>query len=824
LFSFVNPAVMKNHFKTKKADSMKKWPFRFKSDDSPKCSITASENPLSDSWKSFFNHFPDFVIQVNRSNKILYINRPITGKLMNQIIGTDVLNHLQQINGEKIRISLEKAFTEGKESVYELKEPNTDEWFLVRIAPMLQDVTNPSVFLFVTNISAKKLIERELVGLSEIFSSRMEIKRRVITTLSHELNNPMHVIQSYTNFLDEGNLTNEQKQAIMTIKNSSKNLSFILDEILDFSRIITGHFSLNQSDFNLDDLVKQVISYFESDAEQKNIILRSHNFHLVKASLSGDKERLKQVLVHLIGNAIKFSVKGRVDVILKLLKQDSKYLKFEIVIKDTGIGIEAQNVERVFRSFAQEDEKISRQYGGLGLGLTICKQIIDLMEGDLRIISEKGVGSTISITLSLPISNNPVRRMSNVEQLLNNDEIKEQISKIQVLLVEDEPEQQKIAIKVLDGWNVTVAGNGEVATELLRQREHYDIILMDIRMPVMDGMEATKLIRSELKINTPIIAVSGEAFVESAINECKAAGMDDFVPKPYEKSVLIDSILRNLKNITLTFTKKEIIDPSQLLQGKKVMYVEDDEINQKVTRRMLEKLGCEIEIAKDGVSAIDKAKFQSFDVLLLDLNLPDMSGFEVAKKIREMNIISPILAYSGDDDQETRDKLKEIGVDDLLTKPQRDHLEMGLKINEVINKSKNRKLYDFDFLINKTFKEDEIPELVNDFLQKTVKSINNLSKSLDENDLKLLRNTAHTLKTSFFTFGIQSVRTSLILLEEYADNLLANGPTSDRLNSSEIDHGGNSNVNKETVVLLINKVRMIFEEVGKQLETDFKIG
>jgi len=587
---------------------------------------------------------------------------------------------------------------------------------------------------------------------------------------------------------------------------------------LDFSKITTGQFSLKDEDFNIYDLVNRVINQCKHKADLKKLTLQTHNFQFVKDALKGDKEQIEKALFHLIDNAIKFTEEGRVDITCKLLNQVDNNLEFQIIVQDTGIGIEKKNLERILRSFTQEDEKISRQYSGLGLGLTILNHIIGLLNGKLEVKSEKGVGSSFILTLTLPISKRPVNRIYQLDYKLNAEETK----KIKLLLVEDEPHQQKIALMALKNWDVTIKGNGKEAVELLKSENNFDAILMDIRMPVMDGIEATKIIKSELNITTPIIAVSGEAFVESTINECSEAGMDDFVSKPYEKSILIDCLVHNIKNRQLTIEKNEIIYLQQFLNGRKVLFVEDNAINQKVTRKLLEKLGCETEIAQDGTTAFQIIQNQDFDFFLLDLNLPDMSGYDVARKIREMGIIVPIIAYSGDDAPETNDKCLESGMDDLLLKPQKDSVEMGFKIYEIFEKRKFQKLYNFESLIKMGFDSNEILGFVSDFLDSVPLAIENLSNALSENDMNLLYRTAHNLKTTSLNFGIHSVRANLIMIENFAKKILTTSQVFDTENLSTIDQMKRSVKVEVNAELLIKNAIFVLNEVSRQLEIYLK--
>jgi CheY-like chemotaxis protein len=274
----------------------------------------------------------------------------------------------------------------------------------------------------------------------------------------------------------------------------------------------------------------------------------------------------------------------------------------------------------------------------------------------------------------------------------------------------------------------------------------------------------------------------------------------------------------------LTIEKNGIIYLQQPLVGKKVLFVEDNAINQKVTRKLLEKLGCEAEIAQDGATALRVIQGQDFDFFLLDLNLPDLSGFDIAKKIREMGIIVPIIAYSGDDAPQTSDKCLESGMDDLLLKPQKDAVEMGLRICEILEKRKIQKLYNFDSLIKMGFDNNEILGFVNDFLESVPIAIENLSNAFIKNDMNLLYRTAHNLKTTSLNFGIHSVRANLIAVESFAKNLSLKEQNLENESFLIIDQVKNTEIESVNAELLIKNVINVLSEVSRQLEKYLKDG
>ena len=405
-------------------------------------------------------------------------------------------------------------------------------------------VLTASAIIIFRDMAKRNYFEKELAKAKEIAEHSVKVKERFVANISHEIRTPMNAILGLSKILLKNNPDLKQKEYLGAIKTSADILIVIINDILDLSKAHSGKMTFEEADFNISNLLSSVTELLQSKVDEKNLKLVNDFDANIPEILMGDAVRLNQIIFNLVGNAIKFTEKGEIRLITNLVRLDDKAVALKFSVKDTGIGIPEDRLSNIFESFSQGSTEITRKYGGTGLGLNIVKELVELQGGIVSVESQVGKGSVFSFILNFKINNNKNYNKNNLSERAGTYP---NLGKIKILLVEDNPINQLLAQTILAdfGAETVIADNGKTAIKKVKN-EFFDIILMDIQMPEMDGYEVTHYIRTKMTSplnNIPIIAMTAyasELDAKKSIN----SGMNDYISKPFDENVLYSKIAR----------------------------------------------------------------------------------------------------------------------------------------------------------------------------------------------------------------------------------------------------------------------------------------
>jgi len=484
-----------------------------------------------------------------------------------RVEGKPLLQVLPEIKGGPVPALLNKVYKTGIPfNGYEFLVPlerkgkQEDVYFNFVYQPYMEaDKTISGVAVIAYEVTPHVLAKNELVEAKKnaeektlIAEGAVKAKQQFLSNMSHEIRTPMNAIIGFTNVVLKTKLDNPQKQYINAIKVSGESLIVLLNDILDLAIVDAGKMTFVQTPFYLFSSVSDMLHLFETKMQEKNLALVKKYDTAIPKVLVGDPVRLRQIILNLIGNAVKFTNEGTITVSLGLLHEDKENVTIQFTVTDTGIGIPKNNLENIFDAFQQVALNTDRLYGGAGLGLAIVKQLVELQGGTVQVKSNVNKGSAFSFTLSFKKAKalTAIEPTTAVEQMQKNGTGNVAMKNVKVLVAEDVALNQ-LLIKIIlaeFGFDADIAANGKIAIEYL-QKNNYDIILMDLHMPEMDGFEATAHIRTILKLQIPIIALTAD--VTTVDNDkCRAVGMNDYISKPIDEKLLYNKIIASLKKST----------------------------------------------------------------------------------------------------------------------------------------------------------------------------------------------------------------------------------------------------------------------------------
>lgn len=525
----------------------------------------------------------------------------------------------------------------------------------------LRDVTQE-------NLAKKALLEAKVLA-----DDASRAKSDFLANMSHEIRTPMNAIIGMSHLALESDLAPKPRNYIQKVNRAAELLLGIINDILDFSKIEAGKLNLENIDFHIEDVMNDLSHIIGIQTHEKGLELLYNISSEVPLFVKGDPLRLSQILINLANNATKFTEQGQIVISIKLVETKNQQVKLRFAVQDSGIGMSPEQQQKLFKSFSQADSSTTRKYGGTGLGLTICKELVGLMGGDIWLESEVGKGSCFYFDVNLELPN------ADIEHKFSDQQMQILAGKT-VLLVDDNPMALDVLTNIMSSFNclVTTATNGLEAIALVQESAtEFDFVMIDWKMPGLDGLQTINKLKNLVSQNTKhfiMVTAHGREEIRRHVESSNEYSVDSFLAKPVTASSVFDEMMILLGESYIATTRKvkktdALREYQQSLAGAKILLVEDNELNQELAIELLQQSDIIVELAENGQQAVDMVNHNKYDGVLMDLQMPIMDGYTATATLRHEHKTLPIIAMTANAMAGDKEKVLAAGMNDHIAKP-----------------------------------------------------------------------------------------------------------------------------------------------------------